>query len=232
LACKANFNRAEPRVPAGSPGGGRWTDGGGDTGYVRVAANDRNGTATDASPPIDKTLRMPTAERKAARRAMVVAGKGGLFLVEPNPIADSGAPLREIPQLSAVNKNDSLIVQTAKLTAVDPDLIRSIIYMETTHGYYDFPAAILGLNQSILPMNVNLNFWGGALNLSRADLADPRKNIQTGAKILKGIIGNVPHKSSIAVIATLYNDLGAKKVSDYGARVEAIYKEKAWKTRQ
>jgi hypothetical protein len=47
LAAKANFNRAEPRVPAGNPGGGRWTDGGGDAGYVRVAANDRSSTATD-----------------------------------------------------------------------------------------------------------------------------------------------------------------------------------------
>jgi hypothetical protein len=49
LAYKYNFNPAQPRVPAGSPDGGRWTDAGG-AGWVRVAANDRGegGIATDA----------------------------------------------------------------------------------------------------------------------------------------------------------------------------------------
>lgn len=49
LAYKYNFNPAQPRVPAGTPDGGRWTDTGGN-GWVRVATNDRGegGIATDA----------------------------------------------------------------------------------------------------------------------------------------------------------------------------------------
>lgn len=45
LLAKANFDPGQPRVPAGEPDGGQWT-GGGD---VRVAANDRSGTAPSAS---------------------------------------------------------------------------------------------------------------------------------------------------------------------------------------
>lgn len=38
LLTKHNFDPSQPRVPAGSPDGGQWTDAGG--GYVRVAAGD------------------------------------------------------------------------------------------------------------------------------------------------------------------------------------------------
>jgi hypothetical protein len=34
--------------------------------------------------------------------------------------------------------------------------------------------------------------------------------------------------SGIAEIATLYNNVNADKVSDYGARVAQIYKDKPW----
>ena len=45
LAMKHNFDPGQPRVPAGSSDGGRWTE------WVRVAANDRGagGIATDAT---------------------------------------------------------------------------------------------------------------------------------------------------------------------------------------
>ena len=35
-------------------------------------------------------------------------------------------------------------------------------------------------------------------------------------------------EASAAEIATVYNNLGARKVSDYGARVERLMKEKPW----
>lgn len=35
--------------------------------------------------------------------------------------------------------------------------------------------------------------------------------------------------ASIAQIASVYHDGEAKKVSDYGARVQAIYNEKPWR---
>jgi hypothetical protein len=50
-AVKANFDPNQPRVPAGSPDGGQWTDAGGGGGagggLVRVAQNDPTGRLTD-----------------------------------------------------------------------------------------------------------------------------------------------------------------------------------------
>lgn len=38
----------------------------------------------------------------------------------------------------------------------------------------------------------------------------------------------MPANASVEEIATLYNNINAKKVSEYGARVKAIYDEKPW----
>lgn len=46
LLAKANFDPAQPRVPAGEADGGRWTGGG--AGSTRMAANDRSGAAANA----------------------------------------------------------------------------------------------------------------------------------------------------------------------------------------
>jgi len=37
--------------------------------------------------------------------------------------------------------------------------------------------------------------------------------------------------ASAAKVTTIYNNLGARKVSGYGARVEQLLKEKPWKKR-
>ncbi len=47
LALALKYSPYQPRVPAGSPDGGQWTDAGVGGGYVRVAENDSGPTATD-----------------------------------------------------------------------------------------------------------------------------------------------------------------------------------------
>lgn len=85
LMAKANFIPAEARIPAGSAGGGRWTDAGGGTGYVRVAANDRSGIATDASPIAD---RAPSAvdlfqeEQNGGHTISEHVGKNSAYLMD------------------------------------------------------------------------------------------------------------------------------------------------------
>ncbi|MFG1426293.1 hypothetical protein [Roseixanthobacter glucoisosaccharinicivorans] len=63
LARKAGFNFAEPRIPAGNTGGGRWTDGGGSGGLVsaprtvpRVSHSDAQESATRSIYRADGTL--------------------------------------------------------------------------------------------------------------------------------------------------------------------------------
>ena len=101
------------------------------------------------------------------------------------------------------------------------------MYIETTHGYYDAPLSIFGANKSILPMNVNIAYWGDTFG-TRKDLEKPYENIKAGGQILQRIISNLPRDASISQIATLYNNINAKTVSNYGARVQKIYEEKPW----
>jgi hypothetical protein len=71
-------------------------------------------------------------------------------------------------------------------------------------------------------MNVNITFWGSVFG-SRSDLHDPVTNIEGGAELICRIVRCMPDGAPVGHIATVYNNLGAKKVSDYGSRVKALY---------
>ena len=150
------------------------------------------------------------------------------FVVSENRKADGSEPFYELASASEVDRHSALIDFAAKKTGVDGRLIRAIMYMETTHGYYDAPLSWVGKNKSILPMNINAAYWGTTFG-SRTDLEKPAENIMAGAEMLKRIIANLPKGASVREIATLYNNLNATTVSSYGARVESIYKAEPWK---
>ena len=212
LALKAGFDPNQPRVPAGRREGGQWTDSGSGGSNARTVAE----SAAES------------AEARSQRRKQhVLAGGGALFSIAPNPNADATEPLHEWAWISQVEDYDAEINQVAAEVGIDPDLIRAIMYVETTHGWYGVPADLLRLSNSILPMNVNMRFWGDVFG-PRANLEVPLNNIRAGAAILRGIMGNLPASASVAEIATLYNSLSATRVSDYGARVEAVFRSRLW----
>lgn len=73
LAFKANFNPAQPRVPAGELGAGQWTNGGGNADRARVAQNTpRGGRGTgrggEATPAQAARLAVSEARVQAALR--------------------------------------------------------------------------------------------------------------------------------------------------------------------
>jgi hypothetical protein len=218
LVAKRNFNPNEPRIPAGSPGGGRWSreGGGGGSRHLRKW------------PQSDVTAKMGLHEREAARRALVLERYGGNFLVAPNPSASPRKPWYEDASLSQVKKYDGLIRLVAKQQKVDADLIRTVMYLETTHGHYfglGPLADALHVSKSVLPMNVNVSVWS---KLGSRDYLDkPYNNITAGTKIIKGILGNLK-SPSVNRVATLYNSPGQVRVSNYGARAAAIYRQKPW----
>ena len=76
-------------------------------------------------------------------------------------------------------------------------------------------------------MNVNVDYWGSIFG-DRKTLLNPYNNIKAGAEILKRIIVNLPKGSSIRQIATLYNNINANSVNEYGARVDNIYNSQPW----
>lgn len=164
---------------------------------------------------------------KSRKECIIENLKTSNFIVEDNPKADGAEPLIELSAFSEVKKHSSNIDKVAQETGVDARLIRSIMYMETTHGYYDAVPALFDKNKSILPMNINTDYWGDAFG-TRADLKQSYNNIKAGAVMLSRIQSNMPSGSSIDKIATLYNNINAKKVSDYGARVKKIYEAQPW----
>jgi hypothetical protein len=153
-------------------------------------------------------------------------GTTGHITIADNPKASARAPIGEIPEFSEVDRNEKYIVEMSKKYSVDANLIRAIIYMESTHGWYDAPLNIIHANKSIRPMNVNTAYWGSAWG-SNDSLQDARSNIEGGTQLLKAILNAMPG-ADIAKIATVFNNTDAKKVSSYGARVKDIYKKKAW----
>jgi len=59
--------------------------------------------------------------------------------VSDNPKANSDAPIYEISQFSQVNTYSAVIEWAAAEKGVDARLVKAIMYMETTRGYYDAP---------------------------------------------------------------------------------------------
>lgn len=174
----------------------------------------------------------PAPERKPIftaqqRKEVILQDKDVEFnKILANSDANGNRPIYALNFYSEVQANKQIIEREAKKAGVSSDMVKAIIYLETTQGYYDRLLSPFGLNHTIRPMNIHATYWK-ELGFSRKDLNDPEKNIQAGIKLLKNIEDRMPNASA-AEIATVYNHLGAKKVSDYGARIERLLKDKPW----
>ncbi|MDY0872257.1 lysozyme family protein [Dongia rigui] len=172
---------------------------------------------------------IPVVSDSDGRAACIKANGGCRFEVKDNPDADGDMPFYEASHSPEIAKYDAMIEAAGEEFQVDPDLIRAIMYMETTHGYYDkLRPWIGGENKSILPMNVNVAYWGDFVG-DRDGLADPMTNIRAGARMLRAIMNNLPKNAPVSHIASLYNSHRAESVSNYGARVARIFDEKMWR---
>jgi hypothetical protein len=153
--------------------------------------------------------------------------------VRPNPSANGGKPWYEWSYPASFLKDpvtSEFIESVANSTGVDPTLLKAIVYMENSHGYYDYVTNALvgyGVNRTILPANINVQYWGSLFG-TRIELMNPALNIRAGADMLLRIQANVSPGTSIAQTATLYNNINATMVSDYGARVQQLYLSKPW----
>ena len=79
---------------------------------------------------------MPSPSRKECVAQRIKSCK---FVVLENAKANGAEPLYEIAAFSDVSKYSTQIDRVARETGVEARLIRAIMYMETTHGYYDAP---------------------------------------------------------------------------------------------
>jgi hypothetical protein len=148
------------------------------------------------------------------------------FNVNSNSKASGEKPIYELHSMSDVAKYKHEIENAARKWNVDKDIIKAIMYMETTHGYYDSLPALIEENDSILPMNIFSDYWSD-IGYNRKKLKEIKNNINAGAYLLSKLSKRV-NPYSIEALASLYQDLGAIRVTDYGARVKQIYINKLW----
>ncbi|KIM03888.1 MAG: hypothetical protein KN64_10625 [Sulfurovum sp. AS07-7] len=170
-------------------------------------------------------------KRKNARKKALIDTTSNkcLFDVIDNrkKILVNNKPFVELHNKNTVLKYSKDIESIATGYGISPRLVKAIMYMEQTHGWYDIVLDLAGKNKSILPMNINIDYWGEFVG-TREQLHDPIFNITQGVKMLYLLKIHLGNKYNIANIATLYNDHNAVIVSEYGARVEYIYAKELW----
>ncbi|MES2729194.1 MAG: hypothetical protein V4621_03735 [Pseudomonadota bacterium] len=166
--------------------------------------------------------RKPDTERER-KAAILDDNKKAPFHILPNPKANGKEPLHAWNFWSEVKENERTIEAEAKKAGVDPDFVKAIVHLETTQGWYD--RLKLG-NKTIRPMNVHAEEWKD-LGYSREDLKVSEKNVQAGIRLISKIQNRMPGASS-EEIASVYNSLGTRKVTDYGTRVKKLMQEKPW----
>lgn len=148
------------------------------------------------------------------------------FDMADNREANSAAPWHTLSGYSEVRGNKDTIETVSKTAGINPDFVKAIVHLETTQGYYDRLISLVGENKSVRPMNIQSEYWKD-LGYSRSDLEKSDKNIEAGVELIKRIVRRMPD-ASVAKVATIYNNLGARKVSDYGARIEKLMKDRPW----
>jgi hypothetical protein len=156
----------------------------------------------------------------------------GIFEVEDNP--DANRYYRDLYDfehdgLLAVTRYKDILEKEAKDQNINPDIVKAIMFVENAHGAYGHVFESIGIAKSIFPMNIQYGLWGSLLNYAKEDFKNPRLNIRAGVTLIKRIIERLEPKDRIvAKIATLYNDTGEDKVSNYGAKVQRVYDEQLW----
>ena len=158
------------------------------------------------------------------RRQSIMANTPGVFVVEPNPAAMAHPqPIYAINSLEEVTLNRAVIDRLALRYSLNPDFVKAIAWIESTHGWYDRFAPH---NHTIRPMNVHDTLWA-QLGVDRKTLESRNLNVAAGAHILAAIWERTLDPNAEKV-ATLYNQLGAIKVNKYGKTVAYYMVHKPW----
>ncbi len=164
----------------------------------------------------------------AERRNSIMANTGGFIVLEENPKARAiPKPWYEIDSYEEVTANKKTIERLAAQYKIDPDFVKAIVWMESTHGWYD---RIDPHNKTIRPMNVHDTLWS-QLGVNRRDLQNPTLNVAAGVHILAAIRDRTAEPTN-EKIATLYNQLSAHKVNNYGKTVAFYTIHRPWDHRR
>jgi soluble lytic murein transglycosylase-like protein len=188
--------------------------------------------STALSPPMNaiSVAELTKSTRAGHIRDAILSGKNS-----PISVADAfdakadPTPWYQRIDFEQVTISEHWISEAAAKTGVDPDLLRAIIWMESTHGWYDELIIDPEARKTPLPMNLYISYWHGLGGYSDQDVRYRRdRNIEAGSYLLKELWQRTD-KPSIEKVATLYHNVGDTAVSNYGKTVDYYYKNKPWK---
>lgn len=176
----------------------------------------------------------PILNKASERKKSIIENTPAIFEIVDNPNAIDTAPFYEVDSKSEVSRWCGSIIQLAKKHNVDAKLAMAIMYMETTHGWYEkiYPdqlERIYSIRKSVLPMNIHYRYWR-KLGVTKENLNCPYYNIEFGIILLSRIKVRIKNPT-VKKIASIYNFLGAEKVTKYGARVAKLYRTQPWRKR-
>ncbi|MGD9614245.1 MAG: hypothetical protein AB7H90_11370 [Alphaproteobacteria bacterium] len=113
---KANFNPNQPRVPAGNPDGGQWTDAGGskqtpELPQVSVAAADEVPPGSDAGPPLGEAPNIPSEPPITARERNSIVRRTAEWLRQAAALGAQRAPDTRVRTVLRVLEGTARIVE-------------------------------------------------------------------------------------------------------------------------
>ncbi|MFZ5789534.1 MAG: hypothetical protein ACOY3L_02435 [Pseudomonadota bacterium] len=85
--------------------------------------------------------RWPVLRMKADREQSILSDMPAIFPLEDDPEAKGKPPIYAVHKLGAdaVRRYEPIIAEEARQAGIDPDLIRAIMYMEMSQGWYGYP---------------------------------------------------------------------------------------------
>lgn len=181
-------------------------------------------------PPAPAT-RPPLLSSRAEREKSILDDTPGRFVIADSPELAGAAPLWRKPEYgrSMVERYAPLIDQQAREQGVDPDLVKAIMYFENADGHkygLDILADYTGLSRSQRPMSIRSDIWQG-LGLPPENARDPALNIATSVRLIRRITDRLEQPTP-EKIGTLWNSLAQDRVSDRGARIGRVFRERLW----
>lgn len=161
------------------------------------------------------------------RKAAIVSNSPGVFVIEkysdarPQPWLVRGAFENE-----QVTQNQEIITAAATRFSVEGDLVRAVVWDETTRFPRRQVPGMAGEAAVTLPMNIPVD-WRKDLGISDAALQDPRVNIEAGVFLLSQLQDRILHPTPEKLFS-IYDDLATLTVSTRGATIAWYLENRPW----
>lgn len=127
-------------------------------------------------------------------------------------------PYPVLDKWEVISHYNGVLRLAAEIYGVDVNLARAIFLMETSNCYSSW---IDPLRRNRLPMNIHYDNWK-ELAGSKDYIQNPNNNIEIGVLILKRIQDKLKDPS-IAKIASVFHQIEAMVVNEYGAKAAMLY---------